>query len=123
MLHRNGDTVTVIEDHVVVEGVVMNYSIIVCERQHGELRVEFPHVRTCLDDRRNTMFKLALVENHGVVEDRETTCRLGLTKRRTTSGVSFGWLGPEKREFVVFAGVSAASVFCSPLPRYGRALP
>lgn len=123
VFHRDGDTVTIVEHHVEIEGVFVEHAIVVGERQDGELGMEFPHVRTRLDDRRNTMFKLAFVENHDAVEDREPACGLGLPKRRDASGVSFGRLVPEKWEVAALTGVSAAAVFYSPLPRYGRALP
>jgi hypothetical protein len=123
VFHRDGHAVTVVEDHVVIEGVVVEHAIVVGERQYGELGMKFRHVGARLDNRRDTMFQLAFVEHHGAVEDGKTARGLGLTKRRTTRGVSLCRLVPVKRNVAALTGVSAAAVFYSPLPRYGRASP
>lgn len=121
VFHRDGHAVTVLEHHVVIEGVLVDHPIVVRERQDGELGMKFPHIGAGLDDRRDTMFELALVEYHGAVEDRETARGLRLAKRRTPRRVSFGRIVPVKRDVAALAGVSAAAVFYSPLPRCGRA--
>ncbi len=123
VLDRDGDAVAVAEDHIVIEGVVVDHAIVVCERQNGELRMEFAHVGTRLDDRRDTVLKLAFVENHGAVEDREAARGLRLAKRGTSRGMSFGRLVPVKGNVAVLTGVRTAAIFYSPLAQYGRASP
>lgn len=78
VLDRDGDAVAVVEDHIVIEGVFVDNAIVVCKRQDGALRMEFAHVGTRLNDRRDTVLKLAFVENDDAVEDREAARGLRL---------------------------------------------